>query len=81
MIIPHLKLSHNLKINFLKQQKIDFKLRYERLLTVQENKKNMPLMFSGVNAIGNPMIEADASSESSFQSKSSYMRFFENKLQ
>lgn len=68
-------LFHNLKINFLKQQKTDFKLRYERLLVVQENKKNMPLMFSGSNAPGNPMIDSETSSESSFQSKSSYMRY------
>ena len=61
-------------MNFLKQQKTDFKLRYERLLVVQENKKNMPLMFSGMNAPGNPMIDNETSSESSFQSKSSYMR-------
>lgn len=63
-------------MNFLKQQKTDFKLRYERLLVVQENKKNMPLMFSGVTAPGNPMIDNETSSESSFQSKSSYMRLY-----
>jgi len=61
-------------MNFLKQQKTDFKLRHERLLVVQENKKNMPLMFAGNNAAGNPMIDSETSSESSFQSKSSYMR-------
>ena len=75
MVLPYIKLVHNLKVNFLKQQKIDYKIRYERLLVVQENKRNIPLMFTGTNAIGNPMIDSETSSETSFQSKSSYMRY------